>query len=361
MRPSLFWDFDDTLQKILLKIARTIATPEEIWQSRAERSRNGFSSAFVERKKWELDELSLRKTKPWFETTPREEFVFARIPHRSRLLYVGCDSGIECFPLAERGHQVTAIHTDPEMVEVANDWARHFRFPFKAICADLPEFTSARESFDSFIIDFYGSHPSMEQVITAQSNLARVITDDGLGFVVAKRKKFASYWFLMNTCYPSAMTRWLMKQAPLDFYYSKFDSAEERLLYGAYNRSYTSETLASELGLSFDVLECQFEKYDPRYVMAVVRRKDQPDITTHHRRTPVVDENNGLSKPYVWLTSNVQSICDILKSHEQQLSQYFDNRHFFPCKNPLQVVDTNMSEFIDLLIEVFETIPAQLR
>ncbi|MBW1860677.1 MAG: hypothetical protein JRI70_11675, partial [Deltaproteobacteria bacterium] len=133
----------------------------------------------------------------------------------------------------------------PEMVEVANDWARHFRFPFKAICADLPEFTSARESFDSFIIDFYGSHPSMEQVITAQSNLTRVITDDGLGFVVAKRKKFASddglgfvvakrkkfasYWFLMNTCYPSAMTRWLMKQAPLDFYYSKFDSAEERL------------------------------------------------------------------------------------------------------------------------------------
>jgi hypothetical protein len=257
--------------------------------------------------------------------------------------------------LAERGHHVTAIHTDPELVEIANEWARHFRFPFKAICADLMEFTFARESFDSFIIDSYGSHPSMEQAITAQKNLAMTISDHGLGFVVASRKKYASYWFLMNTCYPSAMTRWLMKQAPLDFYYSEFDSAEERLLYGAYNRSYTAEALASELSHTFNVSDCLFEKHDPRYVMAVVRRKGQPDITIHHRRTPVVEENNGLSKPYVWLTSKVQSICGILRTHEQLLSQYFDNRHFFPCKNPLQVVDTNMSEFIDLLTEVFET------
>ena len=97
LHPSLFWDFDDTLQKILLKMARTIATPQEIRQAGVERSKGRSSSAFVERKKWELDELPLRKTRPWFETTPREEFVFARIPPRCRLLYVGCDSGMECF------------------------------------------------------------------------------------------------------------------------------------------------------------------------------------------------------------------------------------------------------------------------
>jgi len=359
--PSLFWDFDDTLQKVLLKIAWTIATPEEIWQTCSERSRARFGSAFCERKKWELDELSLRGTRPWFETTPREEFVFSRIPYRSRLLYVGCDSGIECFPLAERGHHITAIHADSELVEIVNEWARHFKFPFKAICADITEFTFARKSFDSFIVDFYGSLPSMEQAITAQKNLANTISDRGLGFVVASRKKYASYWFLTNTRYSGEMTRWLMKQAPLDFYYSEFDSAEERLLYGAYNKSYTAKTLSSELSHTFDVLDCLFEKHDPRYVMAVVQRKGQPDVTMHHRRTLVVEENNGPSKPCVWLTSKIESICDILKTHEQRLSQYFENRRYYAGKNPLQAVDTDLSVFIDILTEVFETIPAPSR
>jgi hypothetical protein len=356
--PSLYWDFDDTLQKILLKIARTIATPEEIWQTCTEPSKNDVTSAFVERKKWELDELSLRSTRPWFETTPRDEFVFAKIPYRSRLLYVGCNSEIERFPLAERGHHITAIHPDPELVEIANDWARHFRFPFKAICADVIEFTFAHESFDSFMIDLYGSHPSMEQVMSAQKNLAKAISDRGLGFVVAGRKKYASYWFLMNTRYSGEMTRWLIKQTPLDFYYSEFDATEERLLYGAYNKSFTPESLSSELSHTFNVSHCFFDKHDPRYVMAVVQRKPQPDIPGHYRRTSVVEENNGFSKPYVWLISKVQSICDILGTHERQLSRYFNNKHYYAGRNPLQAVDTDLSAFIEILTEVFESVPA---
>lgn len=360
MHPSLFWDFDDTLQKILLRIALALATPEEIWQSSAEHLRSGLCRAFCERKKWELDELSLRGTRPWFETTPKDDFFFARIPHRSRLLYVGCDSGMACFPLAERGHHITAIHTDPELVEMANDWARHFRFPLRAICADLMEFTSLRQSFDSFIVDFYGSYPSMEQTIHAQQNLATTISDRGLGFVVASRKKYASYWFLTDPCYPDAMTRWLMKQAPLDFYYSEFDAAEERLLYGAYNRSYTAEALASELSHTFAVSDCLFDKHDPRYVMAVVQRKAQPDITTDQRMPLPGKGNSGFSKPCGWVISKVQSICDILKSHELHLSHYFNNKRHYAGENPLQAVNTDLSIFIDMLTEVFETIPAPL-
>ena len=357
LHPSLFWDFDDTLQKILLKIARTIATPEELWQGGAEGSRSRSSSAFVHRKKWELDELALRKAKPWFETTPRDEFVFARIPYNGRLLYVGFDSGMECFSLAQRGYHVTAIHTDPEVVDVANDWARHFRFPFKAICADLTESTFGRDSFDSFIIDFYGSHPSMELNMIVQENLANAISDQGLGFVVASRKKYASYWFLMNTPYPSQMTRWLMKQAPLDFYYSKFDSSEERLLYGAYNKSYTPEALSSELGHAFDISHCSIDQHDPRYVLAVVRRNGQPDITVYRRSTGSVVENSEYSKLCIWLLSKIRAICDILRIHEQHVCHHFKNGRCYAGKNPLQTVDTEMSGFIDLLTEVFETIP----
>jgi hypothetical protein len=265
---------------------------------------------------------------------------------------------MDFFPLAERGHQVTAIHTDPELVEIANAWATHFRFPLNAICADLTEFTFARDSFDSFIIDSYGSHPSMEQTIITQRNLANSISDEGLGFVVASRKKYASYWYLTNKRYSSEMTRWLMKQAPLDFYYSQFDATEERFLYGAYNKSYTTEALSSELGHTFEVSDCLFDKHDPRYLVAVVRRKGQSGIHIHRRKTRVLEENKGFSQLHTWLTSKVQSVCDILKAHEQKLSHYFDNRCSYASKNPLQAVDTDMSAFVDILTEVFDWIHA---
>jgi hypothetical protein len=259
--------------------------------------------------------------------------------------------------LAERGHHVTAIHTDPEMVQVANDWARHFRFPFKAVCADLTQFTFARETFDSFFIDSYGSLPSTEQNMMVQRNLANAISDQGVGFVVARRKEYASHWFLMNKRHSIEMTKWLMKQAPLDFYYSKSESTEERLFYGAYNRSYTTETLSSELSHTFDVLDCLFDKHDPRYVMAVVHRKGSPEMTVHRRPMSVVRESEESWRPHVWLMSKIKNICDILRIHERRVSQYFDNRHQYGGKNPLQAVDTDLSAFIDVLTEVFETIP----
>jgi hypothetical protein len=337
-----------------------VATPHELSQSCTERSKDSLKP-FVEKKKWELKELLVRETKPWFETRAREDFVLSRIPPRSRILYVGCDSGVESFPLTERGHHVTAIHPDPELVDTANDWARHFKFPFKAICTDLMEISFAPESFDTFLWDFYGWQPSLEQLITFQRKLARVICKNGLGFVVASRRKFSSFWFLTKTPYSGAMTRWLMKQAPLDLYYSRSDSVEERLLYGVYNKSYTKEALSAELSITFDVLECFFEKYDPRYVMGVVKPKTRTDYAVPHRSASSINSNTEFLEPYVWLTSKVLSICDILKSHEQRLSQYFDNKHFFPGKNPLQAVDTDLSEFINLLTEVFETIPAKLR
>jgi hypothetical protein len=360
LHPSLYWDFDDTLQKILLQIARTVATPHELWQSCTERSKDSLRP-FIEKKKWELNELVVRKTRPWFETRAREDFVLSRIPRRSRILYIGYDSGIESFLLTERGHHITAIHPDPELVDTANDWARYFRFPFKAICTDLMDISFPSKSFDTFVWDFYGWQPSLEQLITVQRALARATCDDGLGFVVAGRKKFSSFWFLTKTPYSGAMTRWLMKQAPLDLYYSRCDSVEERLLYGVYNKSYTKEALSAELSITFDVLECFFEKYDPRYVMGVVKPKTRTDYAVPHRSPSSLKSNTEFPKPYVWFTSRVQSICDILKSHEQRVSQYFNNRLSFRGKNPLQAVDTDLSEFIDLLTEVFEAVPTQLR
>jgi hypothetical protein len=82
------------------------------------------------------------------------------------------------------------------------------------------------DSCDCFLIEFYGYQPSMSRNITLQRYLAHVLRDEGIGFVVASRKKYASYWYLMGSPYPAIMTNWLQKQSILDHLYTQPDGNE---------------------------------------------------------------------------------------------------------------------------------------
>ena len=78
-----------------------------------------------------------------------------------------------------------------------------------------------------------------------------------------------------NVPYPPAVVAWLYPRRDLDFLHSEADASEERLVYGLYNRSHTIDSLRAELAASFDVVECFYQEDDPRYVIAVVRPRQE--------------------------------------------------------------------------------------
>ena len=194
-RNHLFWDFDDTLQKILLGVAHSIATPEQIADACIERWKATLDGLYEARQR-ELKELMEQQGSLQFRHSPGDEFIFDRIGPGKRLLYLGCGSGTECLRLAGRGYNVVGIDTDFKLTDVANRWARYLDLPFTAICMDAMELGFARESFDGFLLEFYGSQPSSSQTLALQIELSGLMSNEATGCIVACRKKYASFWFL---------------------------------------------------------------------------------------------------------------------------------------------------------------------
>jgi SAM-dependent methyltransferase len=237
-------DFDDTLQKILLGVARTIATQEQIADACVERWKTNLDRLH-ERKLRELKELMEQERSPQFRYTPRDEFIFQRVRPGARFLYLGCGSGTECFRFAGQGYNVIGIDTDFKLTDVANAWASYLDLPFKAVCMDAMELGFTQGSFDGFLFEFYGCQPSPSQTLSLQRNLSGILRHEGKGFIVAGRKRYPSFWFLMRAFYAPSMTEWLSKQALLDYHFSQPDGVEERLVYGLYWRSHTKDSLST--------------------------------------------------------------------------------------------------------------------
>lgn len=349
-----FWDFDYALQGVLLSIARTIATSAEISDACIERWKLNLENLY-QRSRRELEVLQKNKKVPQFPYTARSEFIFSRVNPGGRLLYVGCGSGTECLSWAQRGYEVVGIDTDRQLVAIANEWAKYLGLPFQAICMDADNMSLAPGSFDGLLLEFYGFQPSITQALNLQRGLAGVLNDDGKGFIVATRKQYPSYWHMMSKPgYPDAMHRWLTNQCRLDLCFSQMDACEEKLAFGLYMRSHTTESLTRELSGNFDIQECRYEEYDPRYVMSVVKKKK------YSAESAPDPEHNGSGE---WpgqkypqrsaaaiedILNQIQKACDLLEMHGENVERYFLAGEY-PAGSPLSFVDTDIPAFIELL------------
>ena len=350
-----FWDFDDALQKILLGMARNVATPVAIAEACIERWKINLENLYQANRK-RLEELRKNGEVPQFRNLPRSEFIFSQVEPGSRLLYVGCGSGKECLGWAQRGYEVVGIDTDEQLVGIANEWAEYLKLPFQAVCMDAENITFSSGSFDGFLLEFYGFQPSLVQASVLQRSLARALHENGKGFIVATRKKYASYWYKMSGFrYPQSMFQWLKSQCRLDHFFSQLDACEEKLAFGLYIRSHTIDSLSRELAGVFDVQECMYEEHDPRYLISVVKRKggfsdlspaagnDGGEAWTKQE----FRQREGMSIEDV--ANEIHAICDLLELHAERVERFFLNGGVSGGNSPLSMADTDLSKFIGLL------------
>lgn len=354
-----FWDFDDALQRVLLGVARTIATPAEIDTICIERWKINLEK-WYQRSKNELEELQNNGEVLQFRYTPRDEFIFSRVELGSRLLYVGCGTGKECLGWAKRGYEVVGIDTDEQLVGIANEWAKYLKLPFQAICMDAGKISPSLGFFDGFLLEFYGFQPSLAQALALQMGLANTLNDEGKGFIGATRKKYPSFWFMMsNLGYPAPMFHWLKAQYRLDYCFSQQDACEEKLTFGLYVRSHTVDSLSRELGGVFDVQECIYEEHDPRYLMSVVKRKGhlldslptaEYGDTNDWSESGHSQRDGGSVEDVV---CQINDMCDLLELHKQRVERFFLNYGGSGVGNPLAIVDTDIPRFIELLDQTY--------
>ncbi len=354
-----FWDFDDALQKVLLGMARTIATPAEIAEACIEQWKANLEKSYQKSKR-QLEELRKNGKVLQFRYTPRNEFIFSRVEPGSRLLYVGCGVGTECLGWAQRGYEVVGIDTDKQLVGIANQWAEYLKLPFQAVCMDADNIGFSPGSFDGFLLEFYGFQPSLIQALALQRGLANTLNDKGKGFISATRKKYASFWYRMsNLGYPESMVHWLINQCRLDHYFSQTDACEEKLAFGLYIRSHTIDSLSRELAGVFDVQECMYEEYDSRYLISVVKRKGRfPDSPQNSKNDDSVGwtkqeylQREGVSTEDVLY--GIHAICDLLEIHKERVQRFFLNGEVSGGKSPLSMVDTDIPRFIELIEHIY--------
>jgi hypothetical protein len=158
------------------------------------------------------------------------------------------------------------------------------------------------------------------------------------------------------------MNLWLSKQSSLDFCFSQTDGCEEQFGYGLYWRTHTVDSLSAELSFSFDVVECVYDKYDPRYVICLVKLKENRDLTGSSGES---FEAFGVKKVHLDMGGSaiedllvgIDHICDFLESHEETVSQYFDRYDAVDEKTPILNVQTKLSGFIEMLMNTFKVLP----
>lgn len=348
-----FWDFDYTLQKILLDLLKVITTPEDLDQQCINQWRINLKP-LCENSKDQLDELYRIKKQPDYQLDQRDHLIMSVLKKGGRFLYIGCGSGKNCLKIASHGYDVIGIDTNLQLTEVAHQYSTYGNLPFQAICMNASNLGFAAESFDGFLIEFYGYQPSFLQTMSLQRELVRILKRDGRGIIVANRKKYASYWYYMGR-YPSKrMTDWIVSFSKFDFFYSISDNCEERLQYGFYNKSHTTSSLSGELDSSFEVLECMNEEHDPRYVIGIVKpKKELPGGSTlpvpmYSRRENTLDNQGNIPL----IIEKIRTVCEILQAHETKLHSFFLDPEYSQS-NPLTSIDTEIQVLFNLLRDIY--------
>ncbi|MBN1354125.1 MAG: class I SAM-dependent methyltransferase [Candidatus Omnitrophica bacterium] len=354
---QFLWDFDYSLQQILLRCLYAVSKADEVCDLCVEQWKYNLRHCYVKNKKATKRAIEDKIYHCGF--TKRTKLILKKLMPASRLLYIGCGSGTECLSLAKEGFRVVGIDTNRSLVNISNYRAKLLGLPFKAICMDLTKLNFKPKSFDSFLLEFYGSWPLLSQTLSIQRKLANVLRENGRGIIVACRKKYASFWFQMNSFYsPFAITRWLAPQSDLDFHFSNKDTCEERIIYGLYNRCHTTRSLRYELNNSFDVLKCMYEAYDPRYVIAIVRPKRKKEYIKYNIKRNNEPKSSTVPTERIFAVERIiaetEKICCILESHAGKLSAFFEGIGKYTKKNPLLYIKTDIAGFIEGLKSIKE-------
>lgn len=286
------WDFDHLIQVRLARLRRTLASADEIvagdiaqwaqnlaaWEQGARallhRARHGDAAAART-----YDDVTLNA---------REQMIVEALGPGARLLYIGAGTGKECLKFAGHGLRVTGIDTLTGPLSVGQQWARFLARDVSLVGIDFLHMGFAPGSFDGALLEFYGSWPARSQTLRAQRGLARVLTPDGRGFIVAARKHYPSYWHMIAVNFPPALADYLAPQTALDFRYTARDEATERQVYGLYWQSHTHDSLRDELSETFTVHACRVLDDDPRYIVAEVQPRADIDLAA-----PVPDDGAG--------------------------------------------------------------------
>ena len=331
-RSIRLWDFDDQVQGRLLGLLRAVADPLEIYRlSAGQWGRNlaGLlrESQAVLRRVADDGELRERRTR----TAHIERFA-RHLGNGCRVLQIGTGTGPTCIWLAERGFRAVGVDLLVPLLRQGGRWCDVVGRPADFMAMDAGALGFASGSFDA-VMTMYGFHPTPAQSAAFLDELRRVLRPGGFALVTAVRKKYSSYWYLMDSPYPAGMSAWLLPQSTLDFRHSGADGCEERLRYGLFLRSHTIDSFASEVSAVFDVVECSDDTDDPRYVSAVVRssmsaksstviRSADRDRSIEVDATRLLDIENELCR--------IEYICMRLEEHSRSVSGFFEQREFVP-------------------------------
>jgi SAM-dependent methyltransferase len=314
------WDFDDLLQKKLLRLLRQAASPGEIARACARQwKQNSLPLLRTERERLENGIIDVNE--PPYAVT-RRNILQEHLGRDSRVLYVGCGTGRDCLAWAREGFRIVGIDTDVALIKLAGNWNGHLGHPAFFAGMDMMALGFGPGTFDGFLLELYGGLPDAGRAAALRRELGRVLRPDGVGLVVAERKMYPCWWFLMGTPWPDSMVKWLRGQVHLDFRFGKRDACEERLQYGLFSRCHTVESLSAELSRIFEVLSCRHQA-DPRYVLAVVRKKEG---TSHQE---MMEERTRPDVAQVDLSAvgdNIEkaaALCMELERHAGQVASYF--------------------------------------
>jgi len=127
----------------------------------------------------------------------------------------------------------------------------------------------------------------------------------------------------MPTSWPDSMVKWLRGQVCLDFRFGKKDACEERLQYGLFSRCHTEESLSAELSRTFAVVSCRYQA-DPRYVLAVVRKKEGMGEKEEQEERPGPERAAVDLSVIEGTLENAEVLCDELERHAERVASFFD-------------------------------------
>lgn len=311
------WDFDDLLQKKLLRLLRQTASPGEIARACARQWKQ--NSLSLHRAGQERLESGMARADEPPYAAARRVLLQEQLSRDSRVLYIGCGTGRDCLAWAREGLRVVGIDTDLSLVKLARDW-NGLRVPAVFAGMDMMELGFRPGVFDGFLLEIYGGLPDARHAAALRRELDRVLRPGGIGLVVAERKMYPCWWFLMGTPWPDNMVKWLRGQVFLDFRFEKRDACEDRLHYGLFSRCHTAESLSAELSRTFEVESCRYQA-DPRYVLAAVRKREGAwDRETEEEYAAPAD----LAALDVAL-EDVEILCRELERHAEEVASFFED------------------------------------
>ncbi|MCD4684711.1 MAG: class I SAM-dependent methyltransferase [Anaerolineae bacterium] len=325
-----FWDFDHLVQVQLAKLRRALASAEEIVSADIRQWVDNLTSweqgAQILLRKAQMGDANAQHTYSDTTLTPREQLTVDTLGAGAQLLYVGAGTGKECLRFAGHGLRTVGIDTLDRLLSIGQKWATLLARDVRLIGMDLMALGFTPGIFDGVLLEFYGSWPAYSQSLQAQRSLARILTPEGRGFIVAARKHYPSYWYMISAGFSPAMVDYLAPQTALDFHYTARDEAVERQVYGLFYKAHTAASLQDELSASFVVHACRVLD-DPRYLVAEVQPRQDVDFSAPLPNdgaaiVPLV--HSAIATTITHTLDLIAALVEMLEDHTARMTKCFE-------------------------------------